>query len=192
MATKRKRRKNRGPQPENLAEPTKFRLQHGDFTEPVRESDPDTGLTVVHRRAIDLLGRMLGNGTISAEMREAGDAFHADFRRAALDHMPAANLLRSGGGTGLNLTERIVHARTRIAEALEAVGGPASPAGSCLWHVVGCESSVREWAAQQGWAGRTMGHTQAQGVLIAALGTLAAHRAKPRARRRDKMSADSA
>jgi hypothetical protein len=41
--------------------------------------------------------------------------------------------------------------------------------------VIGCETSIREWAARQGWGGRAMGHSQAQGVLVAALGVLARH-----------------
>jgi hypothetical protein len=28
------------------------------------------------------------------------------------------------------------------------------PAGSCVWHVVGLQRSVREWAIRQGWGGR--------------------------------------
>ena len=36
------------------------------------------------------------------------------------------------------------------------------------------ERSVREWAIRQGWGGRPVRQEQAQGVLIAALGMLAA------------------
>jgi hypothetical protein len=45
---------------------------------------------------------------------------------------------------------------------------------------------MREWAARQGWGGRPVGHTQAQGILVAALGMLAKHyglAARRRARR---------
>lgn len=179
MATKRKQKRKH--QVENLSRPNKWRAQHDTITGLQRGTDPETGGTVSHRRVVDLLTTMLDAGRITPEMRDAGEAFHGDFRRAALDGMPAPNLLRSGGGGGgLVMTERVVGARQRVADALEALGGTASPAGSCLWHVVGCESSIREWAARQGWAGRTMGHTQAQGVLVAALGTLAAWRSRPR------------
>ena len=54
-------------------------------------------------------------------------------------------------------------------------GGLDSAAGSCVWHVVGCGCSIREWAARRGWGGRPVGHAQAQGILVAALGVLAAH-----------------
>ena len=56
--------------------------------------------------------------------------------------------------------------------AIMALGGFESAAGSCVWHVVGLECSVREWALRQGWGGRSVGHAQAQGMLVAALGVL--------------------
>jgi hypothetical protein len=37
----------------------------------------------------------------------------------------------------------------------EAQVGISSPAGSCVWHVVGLQQSVREWAIRQGWGGRS-------------------------------------
>ena len=37
-----------------------------------------------------------------------------------------------------------------------------------------CERSLREWAIRQGWAGRPVRQEQAQAILIAALGILAA------------------
>ena len=58
---------------------------------------------------------------------------------------------------------------------LEVLGGISSPAGSCVWHVVGLQHSVREWALRQGWGGRPVEQTEARGMLVAALGVLAAH-----------------
>ena len=57
--------------------------------------------------------------------------------------------------------------------ALERLGGIGSPGGSCIWHVVGCGCSVREWAIRQGWNGRPVRQEQAMGILVAALGVLA-------------------
>ena len=57
--------------------------------------------------------------------------------------------------------------------ALDALGGLGSPAGSCVWHVLGLQRSIREWAMRQGWGGRPVRVEQAQGILIAALGVLA-------------------
>jgi hypothetical protein len=56
---------------------------------------------------------------------------------------------------------------------MAALGGISSPAGSCVWHVVGLQRSVREWAMRQGWGGRPVRQEQAQGILIASLGILA-------------------
>jgi hypothetical protein len=58
---------------------------------------------------------------------------------------------------------------------MAVLGGISSPAGSCVWHVVGLQRSVREWAIRQGWGGRSVRQEQAQGILIASLGMLAVH-----------------
>ena len=51
----------------------------------------------------------------------------------------------------------------------------SSCAGPCVWQVVGLQRSLREWAMRQGWGGRPVRQEQAQGIMIAALGVLAAH-----------------
>ena len=160
---------------EDLSKPTAWRLQHGGFSPPSREADPDTGVVVTHRRAIDLLGKLEANGTISGAMHDAGDRFHMQFRTAVLDTLRASQLARMPSGEASTPTERIVLARHKVADALAALGGADSAAGSCVWHVVGCETSIREWAVRQGWGGRSVGHAQAQGILVAALGVLAGH-----------------
>ena len=58
---------------------------------------------------------------------------------------------------------------------LDALDGIASPAGSGVWHVVGMQRSIREWAMRQGWGGRPVRVEQAQGILVAAQGVLAGH-----------------
>lgn len=171
------RRSSTKPRParEDLAKPSRWRLQHGAVDATFRLADPETGTPVAVRRAVDTLGAMLANGTISAEMYEAGEIFRQQFRTAALDAVRTTPLLRLPRGTGTAATERQFDARRKVAAALEALGGADSAAGSCAWHVVGCEYSVREWATRQGWGGRSVGHSQAQGVLVAALGVLAGH-----------------
>jgi hypothetical protein len=154
--------------------PSFWRVQHGDVAPAARGPDPE-GRPVVHRRAVDLLGRLEANGTIDAPMRDAGRIFHAQFRAAALDPLRPAPLVRLPAGTGETLTERRLDARRKAMAALDALGGLDSAAGSCLWHIVGCGCSIREWAARRGWSGRPVGHAQAQGMLIAALGVLAVH-----------------
>jgi len=78
------------------------------------------------------------------------------------------------GGRGLEPGEVQAEARKRVWRALQAVGGIASPAGSCLWHVAGCEWTVKDWALREGWGGRPLSQEQAAGVLVAALGVLQA------------------
>ena len=170
-----KRKKKARTREESLALPSRWRLQHGGFSDPVREADPETGAPVLHRRAIDTLGLMLANGTITQEMHDAGGCFRVLFRRAALDGMVRASLLRLPGRTADALSERAMDARRRVAEALDALGGHDSAAGSCAWHVLGLEMSVREWATRQGWGGRPVSPPQAQGMLVATLGVLAGH-----------------
>ncbi|WP_439580608.1 DUF6456 domain-containing protein, partial [Elioraea sp.] len=116
-----------------------------------------------------------GNATITPEMHEAGSIFRTQFRLASLDPLRARSLIRLPGSTGDSVTEHQAAARQRVARALAALGGAGSPAGSCVWHVVGCETSVREWAMRQGWGGRSVPTSQAQGMLVAALAVLAAH-----------------
>ena len=64
--------------------------------------------------------------------------------------------------------------------AIQSVGGIASPAGSCLWHVLGWERSLKEWALEQGWSGRRVSQESASGILVAGLGALEAHFGAPR------------
>ena len=60
-------------------------------------------------------------------------------------------------------------------ERVHSSGGHGSPAGSCVWHVIGMQTSIREWALRQGWGGRPVRQESAQGILVAALGVLVKH-----------------
>jgi hypothetical protein len=143
--------------------------------EEVREKDPD-GRIVLHHRTVDTLGKMLRAGTISQEMHDAARDFQAAFIVANLDPLRAIPILRvPGTGREPDLSQRQLDARRRVHAAMQALGGISSPAGSCVWHVVGLQRSVREWAIRQGWGGRPVRQEQAQGILIAALGMLAGH-----------------
>jgi hypothetical protein len=155
----------------------------GRQLEEVREKDPE-GRIVVHHRTVDTLGKMLCAGTITPEMHAAALDFQANFIVANLDPMRALPILRvAGGGREPELNERQLDARRRVHEAMQALGGIGSPAGSCVWHVVGLQRSVREWAIREGWGGRPVRQEQAQGILVAALGVLAAHGGYSEARR---------
>lgn len=86
--------------------------------------------------------------------------------------MPLASLiLVHAPGTGVgSMTDAQVGARERVFCALDTLGGMGSPAGACVWHVVGLQASLREWSIRQGWGGRAVRHEAAQGILVAALG----------------------
>jgi hypothetical protein len=98
-------------------------------------------------------------GSITGGMRQAGEDFRARFAVAQLDPLraPDWSRLRERGASRFKADEpgmRIERARETVWRAIQAVGGPVSPAGSCLWHVVGWEQSLKEWALEQGWSGR--------------------------------------
>jgi hypothetical protein len=119
---------------------------------------------------------MLRAGTITEEMDDAAKDFQAAFIIANLDPLRAVPILRvPGTGREPELNERQLDARRRVHQSLEALGGLSSPAGSCVWHVVGLQRSVREWAIRQGWGGRPVRQEQAQGIVVAALGVLVGH-----------------
>ena len=174
MATKRKA-KRPPSQREDLGKPSRWRLQHGAVSEPLRGQDPETGRPATHRRMVDSLGQMLANGSITPAMHEAGCMFRTQFRASMLDSIRVSALVRVSGGSDDGPTEHQAAARRRVAEALSLFGGTDTACGSCLWHVVGMECSVREWAGRQGWGGRPINHVQGQGILVAALSVLAVH-----------------
>lgn len=155
----------------------------GRQLEEVREKDPD-GRIVYHHRTVDTLGKMLRAGTIDQAMHDTAKDFQAAFIVANLDPLRALPILRvPATGREPELNERQLHARRQVHQAMAALGGISSPAGSCVWHVVGLQRSVREWALRQGWGGRPVRQEQAQGILAAALGALAAcHGCAPRGR----------
>ncbi len=173
-SSKRRRTTARGHD-ENLSRPSAWRRQHGEFGPPSHDTDPETGAVVVHRRAVDTLGMMLANGTISQEMHDAGALFGSLFRKAAIEHVATSAFLRMPGQRADHLSETSVHARIKIADAMDVLGGHDTAAGSCAWHVLGTGASVREWAIRRGWGGRPVSPPQAQGMLVATLCVLAAH-----------------
>ena len=167
---------------ENVAVmPTPERRNHGVVERLERPIADESGRPARPYRAVDTLATMERRGSITAGMRQAGEDFRARFATAQLDPLRApdwsrlrvgiSSRSRAGDEPGL----RIEGARDVVWRAIQAVGGIGSPAGSCLWHVVGCERSLKEWALEQGWSGRRVSQEAASGILIAALGALAAH-----------------
>ncbi len=160
---------------------TAERRQHGLIEQSDRSIADEAGRPSRPYRVVDTLAIMERRGSITASMRQAGDDFRTRFARAQLDPIRALDLSRVRLGEASSRPEheapglRIEAARTAVWRAVQAVGGMASPAGSCLWHVLGWERSLKEWALGQGWSGRRVSQEAASGILIAALGVLETH-----------------
>ncbi len=161
--------------------PTPERHGHGVVERLERPIADTAGQPSRPYRAVDTLAIMQRRGSITAGMRQAGEDFRARFAVAQLDPLRALDLSRlrlgerslrrDGEAPGI----RIEAARAAVWRAIQAVGGLGSPAGSCLWHVLGWERSLKEWALEQGWSGRRISPEAASGMLVAALGALEAH-----------------
>ncbi len=172
---KRKKRAPKGKARVPRSKPEVLRLSGGRKAEMVSEADPE-GRSVTHARAVDTLGRLRKAGTITAAMHDAARDFEAHFTIAAYDATPPRDLIRvSASRRERTLSDNQIAARERVYRALEALGGIASPGGSCVWSVAGLGHSLREWALGQGWNGRPVHLNLATGVLITALGMLAVH-----------------
>lgn len=138
--------------------------------------EDDVGDPVRHYRAVDTLGLLLRAGSISASMHAAGAHFAQDFLSAFRDSVKTARLEAGASGRpppGLERLERNAYAVSRVDQAIAAVGGPGSPGAAALWYVCGLGMSMREWAAREGWNGRSLRREEAKGVLITALAVLA-------------------
>lgn len=127
---------------------------------------------------LDTLARLERAGTIGVRERRAGNRFHDEFRRAHLDQLFAADIGRipvilacgnRAGGEGNEAAQLVV------ASALDALGGSGSPGASCVWHVLGCELTVEQWALSRHWSGRRVNPMFASGVLVTSLSILREH-----------------
>ncbi len=159
----------------DLIEPTPERRRRGVERLEKAIAD-DEGRPSQPYRSIDILGAMHRRGSITAEMRQAGEDFQVLFRLAQLDPLKAADVSRPvvSGAMIDAIGPRIERARESVWKTVLSVGGLTSAGGSCLWHVIGLEQSIKEWATEQGWSGRRVSQEAASGILIAALGVLAA------------------
>ena len=140
----------------------------------VREEDDDQK-PADHFRTVDTLALMLRNRTITEAMHDAGQQFSQDFARAFASGVASPRLDGLPGGTapGQMMVEKNAGAARAVRDALEAVGGSGSPAGSALWYVAGLQMSIRDWSLRDGWNGKRVEKNEAKGILVAALGVLA-------------------
>jgi hypothetical protein len=161
--------------------PPPERSNHGTIERFERTVSDASGRPGRPYRFVDTLAAMERRGTITPGMRQAGEHFRNRFAIAQLDPLSAFDISRprSGSRAGFRPTEepgaRIENSRKIVWQAVLAVGGPGSAGGSCIWHVLGWQQSLKEWALGQGWNGRRVSQEAASGILIASLGTLEAH-----------------
>jgi hypothetical protein len=161
--------------------PTPERRERGVTERLDRPIADESGSSARPYRAVDTLALMERRGSITASMRQAGEDFRVLFATAHLDPLRALDYSKprnSGASRHQNREDsglRTEAAREAVWRAILAVGGPGSPGGSCVWHVVGWERSLKEWALEQGWSGRQVSQEAASGILIAALGALEIH-----------------
>ena len=160
------------PSPERLAQAARAGGAVERLERPIADG---AGRVARPYRNIDVLATMLRRGSITAAMRDAGEDFRTQFTLAHWDPLQAANWLRAGGKGQVEPGLRTEAARQSVWRALVAAGGLASAAGACLWHVVGLEQTLKQWALEQGWNGRRVSQEAASGILIAALGMLEAY-----------------
>lgn len=166
--------------------PTQERRTHGFIERTERAINDVAGRAGRPYRFVDTLAMMERRGSITAGMRQAGEDFRDRFAVAQLDPLKAFDISRprTGNSAGFKsaaaLSSRIEEARKLVWDAIVAVGGLGSAGGSCIWHVVGWQQSLKEWALEQGWNGRRVSPEAASGILIASLGTLEAHFAQSR------------
>jgi hypothetical protein len=169
------------PPSELGGEPTEERVRHGTVEQLSIAIADEGGREARPFRAVDTLTTMERRGSITAGMRQVAEDFRMRFAAAHLDPLRALDYSRpriGGAGRanpGAESGRRVENAREHVWRAIAAVGGPRSPGGSCLWHVVGWERSIKEWALDQGWNGRRVSQETASGILVAALGALEAH-----------------
>jgi hypothetical protein len=157
--------------------PTAERLRHGAVEQLGRQIADSAGAIGRPFRAVDTLAAMERRGTITAGMRQAGEQLRNLFRVAHLDPLHAASLVRVSTATGGDdPNNRVLAAKERLWRAICAVGGLASPGGACLWHVIGLEQTLKEWALITGSSrGRPVAQETASGILVGALGVLETH-----------------
>jgi hypothetical protein len=126
---------------------------------------------------VSLLGRWHAEGRIDLAEVDAGARFHREFRLGSLGDLHAADVGRvrsSAGWTGRAISANAEHFRRRVWDALEALGGLDRPPASCIYHVIGCEQTLKDWCRERYTARRISEH-QAPGILVAALACLASH-----------------
>lgn len=156
-----------------IVKPSRERRRHNNVRRPPVQITDVRGAIGSPWQAETLLARLERQGDVTRVQRAAGELFHALFHRSALDPLKAADVSRVGGCGGIQHHHGSERAKHKIAEAMKHLGGHGSPQGSCAWIVLGCDYSIRQWAARMNWRGMAIREEVAKGILIATLAQLA-------------------
>ena len=137
----------------------------------------EAGLPSRPYRVVNIVLSFERRGRISAEAADAGYRFKDDFDLGCLMELRAADYASPvvQGKRRADIGISALRSRDRVYAALKAVGGSTSLPGSCLWHVVGLDMSLREWALLMGVHDRRLSEEAASGVFLSAIDSLAAH-----------------
>jgi hypothetical protein len=134
-------------------------------------------------KTLDSLARMERVGTITKSMRAAGVVFNEHFNEAGLDPLFAADPTRIpvlAHQAYLVTAKRGSRSAVQmVLDALDRLGGIASPGGSCAWHVLGCECTIESWALSRTWSIIRIDRYAAKGILLTDLAILQRYYAIP-------------
>ena len=154
--------------------PLFYRRQHsalsgdtGPVVERFARQLPDNDGRPGHpHRVYDTLAALHRNGSIDDDALAAGRRFEEDFSRAALNTVHARDLSRIRGSSGAEMNEVMLAGRERVARAIKALGGHASPGGSALWAVLGQGHTIKEFAqSSQLGGGRSLDEKVAKEIV---------------------------
>jgi hypothetical protein len=151
-------------------DPTAERLRHGRVERLAEQIEDVDGRPSAPHRAIDCITSLYQRGAITKEQLLAAEWFREGFRLAQLDPLRAPDLARVPSGVHREIMPgaAALSARRQAQVTIGALGGISRAPGSCAWHVIGLEWSVRRWARERpGIAPAT-----AVGVLVATVSLL--------------------
>jgi hypothetical protein len=158
-----------GPPPDGLG-PTPEQWRQGPMDQTVSYIGGELRRVM---RTRDTLASWAIRRDISKEMLRAGRWFSRTFDLAHLDQLKAADLARPPGGVG-GLSNKAEDARAIIREVHTALGGAGAPMADGVWHVIGNQITVADWARRTRLgSGQPLSSDVAKGFVIAGLSILA-------------------
>jgi hypothetical protein len=132
--------------------PTPERWARGDVARAKHQVQDSAGRPGAPFIAIDLLSKLFRDQRITDDELKAGYRFRGDFTYGHLDALRAADVSRGrvdGARFRRDFGISIYEARRRAMDAIDVLGGIASPVGSCVRHVVGAGETLKLWATSR-------------------------------------------